>query len=123
MGDDFGKFENFNKMSLSDFQKYLNYNHGGMRVDVWKHIIPQIKRLIADTYRATCFKMDPLRLKNQFEVLGYDFMLDEDFKLSLIEVNTNPSLETDSPLLSRIVPELIEATFKLVLDPVFPCPD
>jgi len=50
-------------------------------------------------------------------------MLDEDFKLYLIEVNTNPCLETDSPLLSRIIPELINATFRLVLDPIFPCPD
>jgi tubulin polyglutamylase TTLL1 len=39
-------------------------------------------------------------------------MLDENFKLSLIEVNTNPCLETESPLLSRIIPELIENTFK-----------
>lgn len=47
-------------------------------------------------------------------------MLDEDFRLYLIEVNTNPCLETDSPLLSRIIPELIESTFKLVIDPIFP---
>ena len=50
-------------------------------------------------------------------------MLDEDFRLQLIEVNTNPCLETESPLLARIIPELIENTFKLVLDPLFPSPD
>jgi tubulin polyglutamylase TTLL1 len=59
-----------------------------------------------------CFKIDPKRLCNSFEILGYDFMLDEEFKLNLIEVNTNPCLETDSPLLSRIIPELLEASFK-----------
>ena len=53
-----------------------------------------------------------MRLSNQFEIFGYDFMIDTDFKLVLIEVNTNPCLETDSPLLSRIVPELLEASFK-----------
>ena len=50
-------------------------------------------------------------------------MIDSDFKLYLIEVNTNPCLETDSPLLSRIIPELINSSFKLALDPLFPCPD
>lgn len=70
--------------------------------------------------KSVCFKIDPNRLQNQFEILGYDFMLDEDFRLYLIEVNTNPCLETDSPLLSRIIPELIESTFKLVIDPLFP---
>lgn len=82
-----------------------------------------MKKLIIDTMRATCFKIDQKRLLNSFEVLGYDFMIDEDFKLSLIEVNTNPCLETESPLLGRIIPELIENTFKIVLDPLYPSPD
>mmetsp|Transcript_24239 Transcript_24239/g.37369 ORF Transcript_24239/g.37369 Transcript_24239/m.37369 type:complete len:119 (+) Transcript_24239:2633-2989(+) len=82
-----------------------------------------MKRLITDTFRATYFKIDPRRLLNSFEILGYDFMLDENFKLSLIEVNTNPCLETESPLLARIIPELLDNSFKLTLDPLFPSPD
>lgn len=83
-----------------------------MNINVESHIIPQIKKLITDTIKATSFKLDSRRLLNSFEILGYDFMLDENFKLSLIEVNTNSCLETESPLLSRIIPELIENTFK-----------
>ena len=82
-----------------------------------------MRKLITDSFRATCYKIDPLRLMNSFEILGYDFMIDTDFKLSLIEANTNPCLETESPLLARIIPELIENTFKVVLDPLFPSPD
>ena len=33
---------------------------------------------------------------NGFELLGFDFMLDRDLNLTLIEVNTNPCLETNS---------------------------
>ena len=68
-------------------------------------------------------KIDPARLHNSFELFGYDFMLDENFKLSLIEVNTNPCLEMSCPLLSRIIPEVLENTFRIVLDPIFPPPD
>ena len=82
-----------------------------------------MKRLIVDTFRATCYKLDPNRLQNTFEILGYDFMIDEQFKLSLIEVNTNPSLDSESPLLARIMPDLIDNTFKIVLDPLLPSPD
>ena len=82
-----------------------------------------MKKLVTDTFRATFFKIDPKRLLNTFEVFGYDFMLDENFKLNLIEVNTNPCLETESPLLARIIPELIDNTFKIALDPLFPSPD
>ena len=31
-----------------------------------------------------------------FELMGYDFMIDEDFNVWLIEVNTNPSLAESS---------------------------
>lgn len=50
-------------------------------------------------------------------------MLDEDFKLSLIEVNTNPCLEISCPLLARIIPEVIDNVFRITLDPIFPSPD
>jgi len=94
-----------------------------LSIDVVKHIVPQMRKIIIDTFKATCFKIDPDRLQNGFEILGYDFMMDADFKLNLIEVNTNPCLETESPLLTRIITELIENTFKIVLDPLFPTPD
>ena len=110
--DEFGKFENCNKMSYGDFQRYLNQYFPHMNINVIKHIVPQMKKIITDTFRATCYKIDPDRLHNSFELLGYDFMMDSSFKLSLIEVNTNPCLETESPLLTRIITELIENTFK-----------
>ena len=55
---------------------------------------------------------------NQFELLGYDFMIDSDLKLYLIEVNTNPCLDT-SPcaLLQKLIPNLLDQTFKVCIDP------
>jgi hypothetical protein len=50
-------------------------------------------------------------------------MLDADFRLYLIEVNTNPCLETSCPLLARIIPDVIDNTFRLVLDPIYPSPE
>jgi len=35
-------------------------------------------------------------------------MIDEDYKLYLIEVNTNPCFEYSCTLLSRLIPNLIE---------------
>ena len=49
-------------------------------------------------------------------------MIDENFRVYLIECNTNPSLETPCPLLQRIVPELLDNTFRIVLDPFFQSP-
>lgn len=41
-----------------------------------------------------------------------DFMIDEDYEPCLIEINTNPCLELSCPLLARLLPSIIEDTFK-----------
>lgn len=56
---------------------------------------------------------------NGFEIFGYDFMIDEDFRIYLIEANTNPCLETSCPLLARIISEMLDSSFKIAVDPLF----
>ena len=55
--------------------------------------------MTTDCFKATWGKLDPYKRLNTFEVLGFDFMLDENFKVYLIETNTNPCLETSTPIL------------------------
>ena len=38
--------------------------------------------------------------KNSFEFLGYDFMIDTDLKVWLIEVNSSPSMDLSTVSLS-----------------------
>jgi hypothetical protein len=57
-----------------------------------------------------------------FELFGMDFMIDDAFRPWLIEINTNPCLETSCPVLERIIPALVEDLFKTCLDPMFPPP-
>ena len=52
-----------------------------------------------------------------------DFMLDENWRLYLIEVNTNPCFDCGCSLLQRIIPDLLDNCFRIVLDPLFPSPD
>lgn len=42
-----------------------------------------------------------------FEIFGYDFIIDQDLSVWLIEVNTNPCLELSSPLLEQLIPRMI----------------
>ena len=39
-------------------------------------------------------------------------MIDEDFKIYLIEVNTNPCFELSSTLLARLIPNMIENSLR-----------
>mmetsp|Transcript_33355 Transcript_33355/g.32816 ORF Transcript_33355/g.32816 Transcript_33355/m.32816 type:complete len:161 (+) Transcript_33355:527-1009(+) len=93
-----------------------------MKVDFDK-IYPQMKKLAADTIKATYMQIDPNKNHHTFELFGYDFMVDENQKVWLIEVNTNPCLELSSSLLSRLIPALVENVAKVAIDPVFPAPE
>lgn len=53
-------------------------------------------------------KLEPHKKDFNFEVFGLDFMIDEQYKPWLIEINTNPCLELSSPLLGRLIPAMIE---------------
>jgi len=50
-------------------------------------------------------------------------MMDANFKVYLIEVNTNSSLETSCPILKKLIPDVIDTGFRIALDPLFPAPN
>ena len=54
-----------------------------------------------------------------FELFGFDFLVDSEYRTWLVEVNTNPCLETSSPLLEKLIPRMINDALKLTVDQVF----
>lgn len=65
---------------------------------------------------------DTLNSKNRkecFEIFGFDFFVDEEFNVFLLEVNTNPGLEESSNLIKMLVPRMIDDALKLTIDKIF----
>ena len=50
-----------------------------------------------------------------FELLGFDFLIDEDLNLKIIEINVNPALFTGTPVLKSILPKLIDDVIGMTL--------
>lgn len=82
-----------------------------------------MNKMTTDVFRACHGKLDPKRRLHCMEVFGLDFMIDDEFKPYLIEVNTNPSLDLSSPLLARLIPTMLENALKIALDPIFLPPE
>jgi hypothetical protein len=80
-----------------------------------------MKVIVTESMKSVYGKMNKNKKLNTFEVIflfnpfklfGYDFMIDEDFDVTLIEVNTNPCLDLACPLLARLIPNLLENTLR-----------
>lgn len=129
--EDYGKFENGNKLSYADFQKYLESPDYMQQATAIPHvvftrdIVPQMRHLVAQAFRSVSLdRLDPHRRLHSFEVFGFDFMLDEQFTVYLIEANTNPCLEVNGcPVLARIIPQMLDSAFRVAVDPVLTPPD
>ena len=48
-----------------------------------------------------------------FEIFGYDFIIDKNFKPYILEINNNPGLGISSPLIEKINSKNVRWCFKI----------
>lgn len=86
-------FEPGNKLSFNELQRYLStLPNVGKNLDFFSTIYPRMRSIATDAIKSVFLNLDRSRLRDNFEIFGLDFMLDNTFKPWLIEVNTNPCL-------------------------------
>jgi hypothetical protein len=95
-GDNYGKHEEGNIVSFQGLQAFLEEAYPDFKLSVKDHFLPRMRDIIIDTFLSARNSINPNRRKNCFEVFGYDFLIDEDFRIWLLEVNTNPYLGSPS---------------------------
>ena len=116
----FQKFELGNEVPFHDFQKYLDKEYKDKKVNVREHIMNQVKYIVELTMRSVKEKINPNKRSFCFEIFGYDFIMDVNLNVYLLEINTNPGLEISSPWIKAIVPRMVDDALRLTIDEVFP---
>ena len=98
-------------MSYDVLQQYLDEKFPQIGLKVYEHFVPRMKDLIIDSILSVKTQLNPNKRKNVFEFLGYDFLIDEDFRLWLIEVNTNPYLGIPNTFIADLLPKMMDDLF------------
>ena len=118
--DNLGKFEEGNTLSFNQFQRYIDKHHGERGVSVLVDLVPRMQSMVVDTIMATRAHLNRGNSKQRcFELFGYDFMVDEDFRSYLIEVNTNPFLGFQNDWHQGVVESMVEDMLQLTVDRFF----
>lgn len=117
--DTYGIHEEGNTLSFPQFQAFLDESFPELGLDVGEHFLARMKDLAIDCFLSAKQALNPSKRRNGFELFGFDFMIDEDFRTWLIEANTNPYLGIHNKSMKHIPIEMVDNLFKIVLDPVF----
>ena len=90
-----------------DFEK----NYGKQR---WEEIHEKIKNaIICSLYT---IRTEIKQRENSHELYGYDFMIDEDYNVYLIEVNASPALDYSTKITEKLVKNMVKDLIELVID-------
>ena len=115
----FQKYEKGNEVPFFEFQNFLNENYPKLNYSIKNNLVPQMKEIIKLTMKSIKYKINKNRRNYQFEIFGYDFMIDSEFNLFLIEINTNPGLEESSPWIKIVVPRMLDDALRITIDQLF----
>ena len=113
----FEQYEDGNEISYNDFKKFLIEKN--ISLDKFSTMLSQMKYLVEISFKSVGKKMIKTNPVLCFEIFGYDFIIDNDFKPWILEINNNPGLCISSPVIQKLVPRMLDDAFRLTIDKVF----
>ena len=113
----FEQYEDGNEISYNDFKKFLLEKD--IPLDKFNTMITEMKYLVEISFKSVGKKMIKTNPVLCFEIFGYDFIIDNDFKPWILEINNNPGLCISSPVIQKLVPRMLDDAFRLTIDKVF----
>lgn len=113
--------KNFSKYEKSNVKSMFNVKIKG--VNLFKKFLPIwssiIKKILLSCKNELLNNMKTQKNRSFYELLGFDFIIDNNMHTWLLEVNMNPTLYWNNKEIDSNVNVLLNDMFKIVLDPFF----
>ena len=94
-----------------EFREFLKKKYGG---DPWIEIQKKIEKIVILSLQ--CAKHKLFNRKNNFEVFGFDIMLDDKLNVYIIEINASPDWSYSTKVTEKLVKIASDDIMKVVLD-------
>ena len=113
--EDYEQCDDSSKWSLVEYRNYFKKEGNEKDLEkIWKQIEDIVIKTMINVTEVNSRDLSGNKNNNVFELYGFDILIDEKFKVWLLEVNVNPSLHCNSPLDLSIKTELIVDLFNLI---------
>nr|XP_033777080.1 inactive polyglycylase TTLL10 isoform X2 [Geotrypetes seraphini] len=103
--------------SMERFNTYLNEKFVatmGLPEDWVLTVFTRMQQIMMQCFLAVKSKLE-CKL-GYFDLIGCDFLIDEQFKVWVLEMNSNPALHTNCQVLKNIIPSVVNETLDLSLE-------
>ncbi|XP_054577345.1 inactive polyglycylase TTLL10 isoform X2 [Eptesicus fuscus] len=104
--------------SMEQLNRYINdkfsKTRGLPRDWVFTTFTKQMQQIMAHCFLAVKSKLE-CKL-GYFDLIGCDFLIDDNFKVWLLEMNSNPALHTNCEVLKEVIPRVVMETLDLALE-------
>jgi len=106
--------------SMDRFNNYVNENYcneNSNKVPLnWVNTILKKKcqQIMLHCFNAVRHRLDGKR--GYFDLIGCDFLISDDFQVTLLEMNSNPALHTNCSVLKNVTPRVVEQTLGLSIE-------
>ncbi|XP_065792053.1 inactive polyglycylase TTLL10 isoform X1 [Muntiacus reevesi] len=104
--------------SMEHLNRYINdkfHKTKGLPRDwVFTTFTKRMQQIMAHCFLAVKAKLE-CKL-GYFDLIGCDFLIDENFKVWLLEMNSNPALHTNCEVLKEVIPSVVMETLDLALE-------
>eukprot|EP01046_Picozoa_sp_COSAG06_P047547 COSAG06_NODE_6938_length_2706_cov_4.680092_1_plen_838_part_01 len=111
-----GKEVSGHMLNNVDLADYLRWHSGGEQDPYAEIVKPAMSQIAKAVLKCVVAQGQPKQRENSFEVFGFDFFIDEQYKPWLIEINSSPAVDYSTPVTEVYCGEGLVDSVKVGLD-------